>query len=137
MYNELQKNKLIDIEDKTPESVSIKARINRVMELVYYAKNVAISFKRIQEVSDLSRDFRDNTDASLFRFKSIDMVENTPYQNLLLYVLNYMYDKGYKRYNGGRIRSHFDEGWTQHSFVEVRGYHKRCGVRMRSEGGQL
>ena len=100
VYNELQKNKFIDIDDNTPESITVKARINRVMELVYYAKNVAISFKRIQEVSDLSRDFRDNTDASLFRFKAIDMLENTPYQNLLLYVLNYMYDKGYKRYNG-------------------------------------
>ena len=120
VYNELQKNKFIDIDDNTPESITVKARINRVMELVYYAKNVAISFKRIQEVSDLSRDFRDNTDASLFRFKAIDMLENTPYQNLLLYVLNYMYDKGYKRYNGdvyGPILT--DGGHNTHSWKYV------------------
>lgn len=100
LYNELQKQKIIELDGNNQESLGVKSRINRVMELVYYAKNVAISFKRIQDISDLSRDFRDNTDVSLFRFKAIDVLENTPYQNLLLYVLNYLYDKGYKRYNG-------------------------------------
>tara|TARA_B100001094_G_scaffold315505_1_gene355563 strand:- start:3356 stop:5083 length:1728 start_codon:yes stop_codon:yes gene_type:complete len=76
-----------------------KVRINRVLELSYYAKNVAIGLKRMSEIMEQSNDYRNNNDISLFRFKTIDMEENSRYQNFLLYALGYMYNKGYRRYN--------------------------------------
>jgi hypothetical protein len=99
LYNDLQKDKCIaSYEDG--ESMNVRARMNRILEIVYYAKNIAVGFRRVHEASDLSRDYRDNTDASIFRFRAIDIADNTPYQNLLLFVLNYMYESGYSRYNG-------------------------------------
>lgn len=94
-------NKLIECHNELDTSdFETKVRITRLLEILYYSKNMVIANKRINECSDLSNDFRGNYDCSLFRFRAIESDDNTPYQNLILYVLNYMYENGYKRYSG-------------------------------------
>lgn len=120
LYNDLQKEGFMSLDDVTCDSLQMKARVNRVMEVVYYARSIATSFKRVTDACDLSRDFRDNTDVSLFRFRAIDTTENTPYQNLLLFVLNYMYDNGYRRYNGDVYTPILtDDGHNTHAWKNV------------------
>jgi len=75
-------------------------RINRVLEIVYYSKQVCVGIKRIGKLFDLNQDFRGNTDTTLFRFKAIDMNENTKYQNFILFILAKFYENNYCRYNG-------------------------------------
>lgn len=96
-------NELIDIHNeikKSSNDFESIVRINRVLEMSYYSQNLCTSLKRIQELLDHSKDFRDNTDASLFRFKAIDPNDNTKYQNFLLYILGFFYQRKYARYNG-------------------------------------
>jgi phage/plasmid-associated DNA primase len=90
---------IIEILNNCKPDFETKVRINRLLELSYYAKNVAIGLKRMSEIMELPNDYRNNNDISLFRFKTIELEENSRYQNFLLYALGYMYNKGYRRYN--------------------------------------
>jgi phage/plasmid-associated DNA primase len=47
---------------------------------------------------DLSNDYRDNCDANLFRFSTIDQSKNNHYQNFLLFLLDSFYEHKYARY---------------------------------------
>ena len=73
-------------------------RINRLLEFVYYLKNMCIAKARIFEISNLTHDYSDNIDACLFRFRAIDTEGNNHFQNFLLYVLEYFYKNKYARY---------------------------------------
>jgi len=92
-YNDLKKNKVTS-------DFEIIIRINRLLELVYYARSLCVSSSRIIELMDLNNDYRDNCDANLFRFSSIDSSKNNHYQNFLLFLLDTFYEKQYSRYNG-------------------------------------
>ena len=91
-FNDLKKNKdTLDFE--------VIVRMNRLLEVVYYARSLCISTSRVLELMDLSNDYRDNCDANLFRFSAIDCSKNTHYQNFLLFLLDYFYENNYARYN--------------------------------------
>lgn len=85
----------------------ITVRVNRVLEMAYYACNTFIGLVRMSEIMDHANDYRDNTDANLFRFRTIDVNENTKYQNFLLYILGVFYKNNYARYNGEVYQSIF------------------------------
>lgn len=91
VYNDIKADSL---------SFELEVRINRLLELVYYSQNVCVSLNRMNEVMDLSKDFRDNTDASLFRFRAIDQEVNSKFQNFLLFILGVFYKNKFARYNG-------------------------------------
>ena len=98
----------------------LTVRINRVLELAYYAQNICVSSSRMIELMDHSHDYTDNTDASLFRFKAIDVNENTKYQNFLLYILGVFYKRKYARYNGDVykiITTH--DGFNTHAWTRI------------------
>ena len=101
MFEETKKE-MIDITNEIKISCDFNmiVRINRVLEMIYYACNTFISLMRMKEVMNHLNDYRDNTDINLFRFKAIDLNENSKYQNFLLYILESFYRKGYGRYNG-------------------------------------
>ena len=75
-------------------------RINRLLEILYYTEHMCTSSARVFEALDLSKDYRDNTDASLFRFRAVDKDDNNKYQNFLLYILGVFYKNKYARYLG-------------------------------------
>lgn len=91
-YNDLKKNK-----ETTDFEVII--RINRLLEIIYYAKTTCVSLSRVSELYDLNNDYRDNVDVSAFRFSPIDDTQNNAFQNFLLFLLDYFYEHNYSRYN--------------------------------------
>ena len=92
IYNDVKKEtNFNDYEDQV--------RINRILEMIYYSQQMIIGYKRITEVMDLSKDYRDNVDLSLFRFSALEYDETTPFQKLLLYLLEYTHYYQYSRYN--------------------------------------
>lgn len=103
------------------ENLETRLRINRVLEIIHYCKLLSISHSRIQSCLDVNVDCRDEeVDGALFRFKPIDTTENTPYQNLLLFILNNLYEKGYKRYMGDVYESiTTDEGYNTRSWQRI------------------
>ena len=95
-------------------------RVNRLLELVYYSRNACIAIKRLQELTNHAHDFRDNFDASLFRFKAIDVEENTKYQNFLLYILGYFHEHRYFRYNSDVYQVIYTpEGHNTHAYKRI------------------
>ena len=92
IYNNLKKN-------KETTDFEVIVRINRLLEIVYYARSMCVSSSRIIELLDLNNDYRDNCDANLFRFSTIDNSKNNHYQNFLLFLLDYFYENNYSRYN--------------------------------------
>lgn len=94
-------------------------RVNRVLELAYYAQNACMSVSRMAELMDQNNDFRDNTDVSIFRFRSIDPSENTKYQNFLLYILGHFYKMGFARYNDNVYKSITYDGFNTRAWKLV------------------
>lgn len=92
-YNDLKASK--DTQD-----FEVIIRINRLLEIIYYAKTTCVGLSRVSELLDLNNDYRDNIDVSLFRFSPIDESENNAFQNFLLFLLDYFYEHKYARYNG-------------------------------------
>lgn len=93
IYNEIQKETKFD-------DFELKVRLNRLLEIVYYSQQMIIGYKRITEAMDISKDYRDNSDISLFRYSAVDEDDTTPFQKLLLYLLEYTHYHKYSRYNG-------------------------------------
>lgn len=102
VYNDLKKN-------KDTCNFEIIVRINRILELVYYAKSFCISSTRIIDLMDLQNDYRDNCDANLFRFNPIDESKNNHYQNFLLFLLDSFYENNYARYNDDIYQMKFND----------------------------
>tara|TARA_B100001093_G_scaffold3139_3_gene3235 strand:+ start:5340 stop:7109 length:1770 start_codon:yes stop_codon:yes gene_type:complete len=112
-------DEIINMKNELDEkgNFEINVRINRILEITYYAQNVCVGINRIAEVMDQSKDFRDNGDASLFRFKPINWDKNSKYQNFLLYVLGEFYKNKYARYNGDVYKVILnDEGYNTHAW---------------------
>ena len=82
------------------KDIESKIRVNRVLEMMYYARNTMIGMKRVKELMDISNDYKDNTDPSIMRFTALDTEDNKPQQNVLLYMLEHMQNNRYARYNG-------------------------------------
>ena len=102
-------------------SIDDKVRINRVLELTYYARHVSTSLQRMQQIMKLHNDYRNNDlDTSLFRFKAIAMEDNSKYQNFILYSLEYMHSHGYRRYNECVYSPIFtDDGYNTHAWRKI------------------
>ena len=82
----------------TNDDFEMNVRKNRLLQVVYYARSLYICSKNIHEALDISKDYRDCVDASLFRFRPIDEADNSKYQNFLLYILAYFHERNYRRY---------------------------------------
>ena len=73
-------------------------RVNRLLEMTYYAKTLSIGMCRVTELMDLNNDYRDNNDTNLFRFSALDHSKNNNFQNFLLFLLDHFYEHQYARY---------------------------------------
>ena len=117
-------DKLIELQNNLKSSgdfdFETQVRINRVLEMTYYAQNSCHSLSRVMELMDQNVDFTDNSDASLFRFKSISYQDNTKFQNFLLYILAHFYKHNYARYNGDVYKKiHTKDGYNTHAWERV------------------
>jgi phage/plasmid-associated DNA primase len=94
-------DELVDITNSCrSDDFDMQVRINRLLQIAYYARSIYVGLHNVNAAMDLKQDFRDCTDASLFRFKAIDTTDNTKYQNFLLFILSTFYENGYRRSNG-------------------------------------
>lgn len=100
IYNELNNESLID-------DIDVKIRINRLMETIYYSRQIVVANKRVSMTLDTNVDYSSSCDASLLKFSALELDDNSKYQNFLLYLLEYTYRKQYAKYNGDVYRQIF------------------------------
>lgn len=100
-YNDYIKN-LIELTNNIKKDIKsdiqVEIRVNRLLQISYYAQKFHQSLRFMKQAMDLNTDYRDANDASLFRFNPIDVESNTSYQNFLLFVLEHFYENKYARY---------------------------------------
>lgn len=113
VYNDLKK-------EKETKNFEIIVRINRLLEIVYYAKSFCVSSSRILDLMDLNNDYRDNCDANMFRFVTVDDSKNNHYQNFLLFLLDSFYENNYARYNNDIYQMKFtDDMIPTYSWIRI------------------
>ena len=85
------------IVDNTSEHL---LHFNKIFEVLYYIERLFRSGLRLKMTIDPEYESTMNDDIGLFRFKPMDVSKHTPYQNVILFLLALIYERGYKRYNG-------------------------------------
>ena len=102
------------------ELTDIKMKFNKIFSALIDAEN-AIRSSLFLQTSMSEEEFKvDEGDVSLFRFTPIDYSQNTPYQNLLLYLLEQLMRKGYRRYNSECYKPIFNEkGYDTHAWARA------------------
>lgn len=112
LYNDLERDKCFtDFENKV--------RINRLLELVYYSRHMLVGYKRITEVMDLNKDYRDNCDTSLFKYTAISDDDHSSLQNLILYMFQYTHLHQLSRYNGSCYKQIYHNGQNTYAWKYV------------------
>ena len=111
---------IVDAKNEICSTFELEVRVNRLLEIAYYAQCVCVGLNRISEVLDHTRDFRDNADASLFRFRPVNNDNTSAYQRFLLYVLGEFYRRKYARYNGDVYKLiTTTEGYNTHAWQRI------------------
>lgn len=113
------KEELIDeIFEET--NMNYKFEFNKIFEIMYYVHNCILCLCKANNVIQPNYNPQLNTEIGVARFTPVDYSTNTPYQNLLLYLLKTMYDKGYKRYKEFCYKKVFNEqGKFTYSWEQV------------------
>ena len=101
------KNNMLDNEDE--QSMDNKIKFNKIFEIIYYLEQSIRSLMRIKIATEPSNDSFMNNDIGLFRFAPIDHTKNSPFQNLILYLLNILQEKGLRRQEDKCMKRVFTE----------------------------
>jgi len=119
LYYEFKKEEMMnDIEETT--KVTYLLLFNKIMEIIHYCKQALHGLLRTRIAIDPDYDYSMNDDISLFRFSPVDYSKNSPYQNLLLYLLSSLYQKGYRRYKDLCYKRRFNQrGCFTYAWREV------------------
>lgn len=97
LYNYFKKNKII----KEKHSVTKQEYFiifNKLLEIIYYTEQTVRSGLRMRMVLDEGYESSMNDDIGLFKFSEINISDNTPYQNLILYLLRKLNENQWRRY---------------------------------------
>lgn len=95
---------------------------SKIFECIYYSYKLLQSLYKIKNTSLQENEL--NMEIGLSRFTPIDYNNNTPYQNLILYLLEKIYDMGYMRYGDfcySRVyndKGEFTYSWEQKVDIE-------------------
>lgn len=103
-YN-FQNNNMIDVEDTDNEYL---LKFNKIFETLYYTYRTLLNGLLLNYSTTNNQEQILNTDIGLFRFVPIDYENNNPQQNLILYALSVLYEKGYRRYGEYCYKPIFD-----------------------------
>jgi hypothetical protein len=111
-------------EDESSDThTQFSIKFARLFEVLHYWEQMVRSTWRVKVASDPMYDSTMNTDVGLFRFKMIDPNDNTPYQNLILYFLRVLAEKGYRRQGDSEKRDancmeriYTEEGYDTHAW---------------------
>ena len=86
-----------DILTESEEHTRHLINFNKLFEIFYYWEQAIRSLWLVKKASHPLYDSSLNTDIGLFRFKPIDPEINNCYQNLLLYLLSCLAERGWRR----------------------------------------
>jgi len=106
-------------EEEDPEDPARKFRIkfSKIFEIMYYWEQMIRSAWCVKKASDPEYDSSMNDDIGLFRFKDIKPEDNTPYQNLILYLTTILAERGYRRQGDNCMkRIYTEEGYDTHAW---------------------
>lgn len=126
-----QKNSVEDQQEDTElveedsEYKEIKMKFNKIFSTITDAENAVRNSLFLQN-SMMEEEFNiSENDNGLYRFTPIDYSTNSPYQNLLLYLLERLMKKGYRRYNDECYKPIYTEsGFNTHAW--------ECAMSVRS-----
>lgn len=106
-----------EVTEEDPEEKETKAKFNKIFSTIIDAEN-AIRNSLFLQNSMIEEEFSiQANDNGLYRFTPIDYSSNSPYQNLLLYLLERLMKKGYRRYNGECYKPIYtDTGFNTHAW---------------------
>jgi hypothetical protein len=106
-----------EVVEDDPEEIEIKKKFNKIFSTIIDAEN-AIRNSLFLQNSMIEEEFSiQPNDNGLYRFTPIDYSTNSPYQNLLLYLLERLMKKGYRRYNGECYKPIYtDTGFNTHAW---------------------
>jgi len=118
-----QKNSVEDQQEDTElveedaEYKEIKMKFNKIFSTITDAENAVRNSLFLQN-SMMEEEFSiSENDNGLYRFTPIDYSTNSPYQNLLLYLLERLMKKGYRRYNDECYKPIYTEtGFNTHAW---------------------
>ncbi len=94
LYYVFRKYNLIGNDD----GIELRMKFHKIFELIYYTEQCLRSVMRIQKAMDPNYDSYANDDTALYKFVMTDTSKNSSFQNLVLYLLNSLYEKKYRRY---------------------------------------
>lgn len=112
-------HKFIDeglITDKDQGNINL-IKFNKLFEIFHYWEQAIGALNRVKIACNPHYDSSMNTDIGLFRFNRIDPDSNTPYQNLILYLLAKL-SEGKMRRQGDRCmkRVYTEDGYDTHAW---------------------
>ena len=114
-----------ELVEEDDEYKEIKMKFNKIFSTITDAEN-AIRNSLFLQNSMMEEEFNiSENDNGLYRFTPIDYSTNSPYQNLLLYLLERLMKKGYRRYNDECYKPIYTEsGFNTHAW--------ECAMSVRS-----
>ena len=106
----------IDTEE-TDELKVIKMKFNKIFASIIDAENAIRTSLFLQSSMSEQEYVQSDTDIGLYRFAPMNHGDMTPYQKLLIFLLEQLHRKGYRRYNGECYKRIFTkEGYDTHSW---------------------
>lgn len=92
---------------------------NRALKSIYYMQNILISEYHIRKNVEDENFMNQEDGFNIFRFTPEDVSKNKPFQNLLVYLLNRAYQKGYRLYREGCYKQIYYDGYPTHAWKFV------------------
>jgi len=103
--------------DQSDELVSLNTKFNKVFASLVDAENAIRTSLFLQSSMSEQEYVNDESNVGLYRFVPMDYSDMTPYQKLLIFLLEQLYRKGYRRYNGECYKQVFTkDGFDTHSW---------------------
>ena len=102
--------------DATP---AYKTSMQNLLRVLLYAQNTVINLSWCRAAMKPHADDSHVDDHIIARFSPIDTEDNTPFQNLLLYLLNQAYAKNYRKHLGFCYEAIHRGGYNTHAWKNV------------------
>jgi hypothetical protein len=92
---------------------------NRALKSVYYMNNILVSEYHIRKNVEDENFLNQEDSLNLNRFTPQDLSKNKPYQDLLIFLLNKAYQKGYRLYRESCYKQIYHNGYPTHAWKYV------------------
>jgi len=107
-----------DIDNSETEELTVlKMKFNKIFASIVDAENAIRTSLFLQSSMSEQEYVQDDSNVGLYRFAPMNFSDMSPYQKLLIFLLEQLHRKGYRRYNGECYKQIFTkEGYDTHSW---------------------